>query len=86
MLAALKILPEIVLQSMFIQGTFDNTDEPHLRTWIDVVGSIRPLSVQVYTIDRPTAADGIAKVPADQLQQIAHRLTVATGIRADVFD
>ena len=86
MLAALKTLPNIVLQSMFIQGTFDNTDESHLQTWIDVVGSIRPLSVQVYTIDRPTAADGITKVPANQLQQIADRLTAATGIPADVYD
>jgi len=85
MLTALKILPEIVLQSMFIQGAFANTDEPHLRTWIDVVGSIRPLSVQVYTIDRPTAADGIAKVPAQQLQRIGDRLTGTTGIHADVF-
>jgi len=86
MLDALKHLPDIVLQSMFIQGTFENTDEPHLRTWIDAVGSIRPRSVQVYTIDRPTAADGIAKVPADQLRRIADRLTAATSIPADVFD
>ena len=82
----LKTIPSITLQSMFIQGSYDNTDEAHLRTWIDLVGSIRPLSVQVYTIDRGTAAAGIMEVSREKLQEIADRLTVATGIPAEVFD
>ncbi len=86
MLESLRRLPDIVLQSMFIQGAYDNTDEPHLRAWIEAVGSITPRSVQVYTIDRPTAADGILAVSREQLQAIADRLTAATGIHADVFD
>ncbi len=86
MVAALRAMPEIILQSMFIQGTYDNTDEPHLERWIAAVGSIRPRSVQVYTVDRGTAADGIAEVPRAVLQSIADRLTAATGIPADVFD
>ncbi|MDP3722903.1 MAG: radical SAM protein [Candidatus Omnitrophota bacterium] len=86
MVEALRRLPEIILQSMFIQGSHDNTDAPHLQRWIQVVGSIRPLSVQVYTVDRGTAASGIVKVPRATLQQIANRLTTATGIPADVYD
>ncbi len=86
MVEALKTLPKIVLQSMFIQGSYDNTDEPHLQAWIDAVGAIRPLSVQVYTIDRGTAADGIEKVPPEKLQEIADRLTAATGLPADIYD
>ena len=86
MVEALKRLRDIVLQSMFVQGSYDNTTAQHLRTWIGVVGSIKPRSVQVYTIDRGTAAAGITEVPLDQLQQIAAQLTAATGIPADVFD
>jgi len=82
----LRTLPGIVLQSMFMQGRYDNTSEPHVRAWIEAVGSIRPGSVQVYTVDRGTAAEGITKVPKDTLQEIADRLTAATGIPADVFD
>jgi wyosine [tRNA(Phe)-imidazoG37] synthetase (radical SAM superfamily) len=86
MVDALRDLPDIVLQSMFIQGAYDNTDEAHLQAWIRAVGSIRPLSVQVYTVDRGTAAEGITEVPLSALQAIAGRLTAATGIPADVFD
>ena len=86
MVGALRALPGIVLQSMFIQGSYDNTDEPHLQAWFDAVGAIRPLSVQVYTVDRGTAADGIEEVPRDKLQAIADRLTAAIGIPANVYD
>ena len=86
MVKALKTLPKIVLQSMFIQGSYDNTQEAHLSTWVQAVADIHPLSVQVYTVDRGTAAEGITKVPVDALERIAKRLTATTGIQADVFD
>ena len=63
MVEGLRSLPEIVLQSMFIQGRYDNTGEAHVRAWIEAVGAIRPGSVQVYTVDRGTAAEGITEVP-----------------------
>ena len=86
MVETLRALPEIILQSMFIQGSYDNTDEPHVRAWIDAVGSIKPRSVQVYTVDRGTAAPGILKVPRTRLQEIADRLTASTNVPAEVFD
>jgi len=86
MVEALRTMPDIVLQSMFIQGSYDNTGEAHLRTWVEAVATIKPLSVQVYTVDRGTAASGIREVPRETLQDIADRLTAATGIPAEVFD
>ena len=86
MVEAIQAMPDSVLQSLFIQGSHDNTDEPHLRAWVAAVGAIRPRSVQVYTIDRGTAAPGILEVPRATLQAIADRLTDSTGIPADVFD
>ena len=82
----LREMPDIILQSMFIQGSYDNTDDAHIEQWVHAVGAIKPLSVHVYTIDRGTAAPGIFEVPHDTLQGIADRLTAATGIPADVFD
>lgn len=86
MVEGLRTLPDIVLQSMFIQGSYDNTGEAHVRVWITAVGFIKPVSVQVYTVDRGTAAEGIMDVPRPKLQKIADRLTAATGIPASVFD
>ena len=83
---ALRAMPGIILQSLFIQGSYDNTSPSHVQAWIDVVGSIKPVAVQVYTVDRGTAAEGITEVPRGRLQEIADRLTAATGIPAAVFD
>ena len=86
MIAALKNLPDIILQSMFIQGQVDNTQPGHIETWIRLVGEIRPLSVQVYTIDRAPADSRAHEVPLARLQEIAARLSQRTGIPAEVYD
>ena len=86
MLEGLRTLPNVVLQSMFIRGSVENVSEAHIGAWIEKARWLAPLAVQVYTIDRPTAADGIQKVPRPQLQQIADRLTTATGIPTEVFE
>ena len=86
MLNALKAVPDIILQSMFLQGTYDNTGEAHLAAWVEAVRAIKPRSVQVYTVDRGTADPGIREVPRETLQEIADRLTAATGIPTDVYE
>ena len=86
MVNALTTLPDIVLQSIFLQGTYDNTGETHLAAWIKAVRAIKPRSVQVYTVDRGTADPGIREVPREKLQEIADRLTADTGIPAEVFE
>lgn len=86
MLEGLKSLPAVTLQSMFIGGSVENINEPHIQTWVKVVGWLKPLAVQVYTVDRGTAAKGILEVPREQLERIAERLTAATGIPTEVFD
>ena len=86
LLATLKQLPDIILQSMFVQGACDNTRADQVDRWIGVVAGIRPLSVQVYTIDRAPADAGITKVPLKRLEEIAVLLTQRTGIPAEVYD
>lgn len=86
MLEGLRKLPDIVLQSMFIQGSCDNTTPEQIDRWIDVVAGIRPLAAQVYTIDRAPADAGVAKVPLARLEAIASLLTRRTGIPAEVYD
>lgn len=86
LIETLKSLPGIVLQCMFIQGSSDNTQDDHIGRWIELVASIRPRAVQVYTIDRTTAASGIEKVPRERLETIAKQLTTRTGIPAEVYD
>jgi wyosine [tRNA(Phe)-imidazoG37] synthetase (radical SAM superfamily) len=86
MISDLKRLPDVVLQCMFIQGSYDNTSDEHIERWVELVSAIRPLSVQVYTVDRAPADPGIVKVPQERLEEIAALLTTRTGIPAEVYD
>lgn len=85
MVEGLKQLPDVILQSLFLQGSFENVTEAHVARWIELVALIRPCLVQVYTVDRPTAADEIQAVPRPRLQAIADRLTQTTGIPAETY-
>ena len=85
MIDGLRTLGDVVLQSMFITGSVDNTATEQVERWIRTVAYVRPVSVQVYTVDRPPADVGIRKVSPTRLRQIAGMLTEATAIPARVF-
>ncbi len=84
--AGLYQLKRIVIQSMFVKGAVDNTGENAVSEWIRAIEYIRPEAVQVYTIERPTAHQGILPVSRDLLEGIAKRLQEKSQISALVFD
>jgi len=86
MLKALKELREITIQSLFVQGSCDNTNPRQVEHWAEEISFIRPQAVQVYTIDRPPADSGIEAVPMVRLREIAKFCKKMTGITAEVFD
>ena len=81
----LKKLDHIVIQTIFVKGVVDNTEDEEVRQWIERLGYIRPKEVQIYTLDRPSADKGLAKVDKEKLQLIAQRAEKATGILVRVF-
>ena len=86
MIGGLTHLQSIVLQSMFVQGVIDNTTDPAVKDWLDVVEYLRPEAVQVYTVDRPTRHEGILAVSRQTLQEIARRVTQKTSIPAYIYE
>jgi wyosine [tRNA(Phe)-imidazoG37] synthetase (radical SAM superfamily) len=83
--AGLKELKNIFLQSLFVQGRVTNADPDSVAMWIDRVREIRPLRVQVYTLDREPADKRIEKVSLATLQWIANQARWRAGVQADVF-
>ena len=45
-----------------------------LYGWMDIVRELRPRLVQLYSIDRPTPAEGLEKYSADELRTLAKPL------------
>jgi len=86
-IAGLKKVPDIVIQSMFVRdrtGRIDNTGDLTVINWVGALDRIRPKAVQVYTIDRIPAFPYLQQVPAARLLEIAQRVRLA-GFRCDVY-
>ena len=86
MVNALRGLRNTVIQSLFMQGTYDNTSHEDIDKWIETVGFIQPREVQVYTIDRRPADPDLRKVSVQRLKEIAEACQSMTGIRSLVYD
>lgn len=86
MLEALRNLREVAIQSLFVQGSYDNTAPDQIDRWVRAIDFVRPRAVQVYTIDRPPADGGIRSVPMNRLREIADICQNVTGVKTEVFD
>jgi len=87
LVAGLKKVPGIVIQSMFVKdrtGRIDNTGDLTVINWVGALDRIRPKAVQVYTIDRAPAFPYLQQVSALRLREIAQRVRLA-GFPCDVF-
>ncbi len=75
----------IIIQTMFMKGVIengesvDNTGEEYVAPWLEVVKSIKPQQVMIYTIDRETPTRGLVKASHEQLDSIRDRV-IAAGI------
>lgn len=83
--AGLKGLKNIFLQSLFVQGRVTNADPDAVGLWLEKVREIRPLGVQIYTLEREPADKRIEKVSLATLQWIADQLRWQAGVPAEVF-
>ena len=83
--AGLKELKNIILQSLFVQGRVTNADPDSVGLWAEKVREIRPLSVQVYTLEREPADKRIEKVNLTTLQWIAEQVRWRAGVPVEVF-
>jgi wyosine [tRNA(Phe)-imidazoG37] synthetase (radical SAM superfamily) len=81
----LSRLDDIVVQSVFVKGRVDNTAESEVEHWISKLCSIKPGEVQIYSIDRPSADEGLTLVEKEDLNRIAGRAEKACGISVKVF-
>lgn len=81
----LKSLAGVTLQAMFVAGKLQNSDDAAVSEWIERVGEIKPLTVQIYSLHRPPAASSLAEVPRERLEEIAARTEAATGVTVEVI-
>jgi wyosine [tRNA(Phe)-imidazoG37] synthetase (radical SAM superfamily) len=85
MIQGLAKLKGVVLQSMFVSGSVNNTDPPAVREWLERIAEIRPVRVQAYSFDRTAPDPGLMPAPRRLLASIAQYAGWRTGVAIDVF-
>jgi wyosine [tRNA(Phe)-imidazoG37] synthetase (radical SAM superfamily) len=80
----LQGLRRVVVQTMFVTGTVDNTSDDEISAWIGHLKSVRPASIQIYTLDRIPADRSILPVEPERLREIARRVLSEVGVEPTV--
>ncbi|MCM1067696.1 MAG: radical SAM protein [Muribaculaceae bacterium] len=80
---------DAIVQTMICRGeydgkTVDNSTDAEVDALIEAYRRISPAEVMLYTIDRPTPATQLKRVPRVELDDIAARITDRTGIPVQV--
>ena len=78
-----------IVQTMMVRGQwngkeFDNTTDEEIEALIETYRRISPREIMIYSLDRPTPAKTLQKIPAERLQAIGKRIAEATGIPVKV--
>ena len=78
-----------IIQTMLTRGSHagvavDNTTDAEIGALIDAYRRIGPREIMLYSLDRPTPELSLQRVPREELETIAARITAATGIPVQV--
>lgn len=83
--AGLKKLKDVIVQSLFVQGRVTNADPNSIQHWLERLKEVQPILVQVYTLDRAPAETRLWKVNLPTLQWIARQVYWQAGMKAEVY-
>jgi len=79
------MMPEIIIQSMFVHGPVDNTGRHDIEAWCRWLAQLAPLSIQIYSLARTPAKSWVRPVRRGELEAISTYVESIVGIQAQVF-
>ena len=66
---------DFILQTMFLKSRdFDSSSPEVLKGWMEIVRTLRPREIMVYTIDRPTPEEGLQKFTVEEMKTLVQPL------------
>ena len=79
-----KFEGNFVLQTCFLRSPdFDSSRPEVLDGWMEIVRKLRPREIMVYTIDRPTPAQNLQKISADEMRRLVQPL-IDEGVQIQI--
>ena len=62
---------DFILQTMFLKSKdFDSSSSEVLNGWMEIVRTLKPREIMVYTIDRPTPEEGLQKFTVEEMRAL----------------
>jgi wyosine [tRNA(Phe)-imidazoG37] synthetase (radical SAM superfamily) len=83
--AGLKRLDDITLQSVFVDGEVSNASDEDVESWLDRVEEVGPTSVQIYSLENAPAMSTLVGVTLERLNEIARRAKERIGLDARTY-
>lgn len=73
---------QAIIQTLFVRGehksqSINNTTPEELEAWLNAIKKIKPKQVMIYTIARDTPINTLKKVPLEELESIAQKVSGA---------
>ena len=81
----LKGLPNLMIQSLLLDGKIANVRGEAYEAWASLLAELNPKEIHIYSIDRPTAYDGVEVVSPNRLQDIAEDLRERFDLTVTAF-
>jgi wyosine [tRNA(Phe)-imidazoG37] synthetase (radical SAM superfamily) len=81
----ISMMPDIVIQAMFVHGPIDNTSRNEIEAWVNQLARIAPESVQIYSLAQTPAKSWVRQVRRGELEAIAAYVEDTAGIHTQVF-
>jgi wyosine [tRNA(Phe)-imidazoG37] synthetase (radical SAM superfamily) len=79
-IAGLQLVPNLVIQSVLIDGEVTNVRGAAFETWVDTLAKLRPTRVQIYSTGYPVPESGIERVLPYELKRIGEDVKERTGL------
>ena len=84
-LGSLREIPNLVIQSAFIDGNITNIRGDAFHAWVAALQLIEPKLVHIYSAERPTADESVLCVSPKKLKGIADALNRQYGLNVKAF-
>jgi wyosine [tRNA(Phe)-imidazoG37] synthetase (radical SAM superfamily) len=77
-------IPDVTIQSLFSKGISGNLSTANIQAWIERLKKIRPLLVQIYTLDRDAPVEDLRTASRADLFKIKSQAK-KEGINVEIF-
>ncbi|MBN1540975.1 radical SAM protein [candidate division KSB1 bacterium] len=84
-IAGMQTQKRFYLQSVFFEGSVHNSDEENLEAWADLVGDLKPVSVQLFTLQERPGKKAYRPLALPRLHEIGQYLQEKTGVPYCVY-